>query len=113
MMLAFADTLGLPGRMVEDVRLAVTEACTNVVRHAYDDGGGLMDIAVHPHPDRLEVAVSDDGRGIGDSADQNGPGFGLPMMATLADTLEIDRTAESGSRVAMSFKRPTSMDKAT
>lgn len=113
MMLAFGDTLGLPGRMIEDVRLAVTEACTNVVRHAYDQAGGLMEIAVQPHPDRLDVAVSDDGRGIGDSDDQDGPGFGLPMMATLADTLEIDRTAESGSRVAMSFSRPVEPDKTT
>jgi serine/threonine-protein kinase RsbW len=84
-----------------------------VVRHAYDQAGGLMEIAVQPHPDRLDVAVSDDGRGIGDSDDQDGPGFGLPMMATLADTLEIDRTAESGSRVAMSFSRPVEPDKTT
>jgi serine/threonine-protein kinase RsbW len=105
MMLAFGDTLDLPGRVVEDVRLAVTEACTNVVRHAYDDDDGLMDIHIRPYPDRLDIEVADTGRGIGTSTDRDGPGFGLPMMATLADTLEIDRTTKSGSRVAMSFSR--------
>src|SRR5215210_9542887 len=35
---AIAEELGLPRRLVEDMRLAVTEACTNVVRHAYVDG---------------------------------------------------------------------------
>lgn len=113
MMLAFSDILDLPSRVVEDVRLAVTEACTNVVRHAYDDDQGLMEILVQPHPDRLDVAVADSGRGMGPSADRDGPGFGLPMMATLADSLEIDRTAESGSRVAMSFKRSPAADDAT
>lgn len=105
-MLAFGDTLDLPGRVIEDVRLAVTEACTNVVRHAYDkDDEGVMEIHIQPYPDRLDIAVADSGRGIGLSADRDGPGFGLPMMATLADRLEIDRTTESGSRVAMSFSR--------
>lgn len=104
-MLAFGEALELPDRVVEDLRLAVTEACTNVVRHAYDGHDGLMDVRILPYPDHLEVAVSDEGRGIGHSSDRAGPGFGLPMMATLADTLEIDRTVESGSRVAMSFNR--------
>jgi len=112
-MLAFGDTLDLPRRVVEDVRLAVTEACTNVVRHAYDDDDGLMDIQIRPYPDRLDIEVADTGRGIGTSTDREGPGFGLPMMATLADTLEIDRTTESGSRVAMSFSRSAAPVKPT
>ena len=112
-LLAFGDTLGLPCRLVEDARLAVTEACTNVVRHAYDDDLGLMDIRIQPHPDRLDVAVADTGRGMGASADRDGPGLGLPMMATLADTLEIERSVHAGSRVAMSFSRsPTPVDAA-
>ncbi|HEX8103512.1 MAG TPA: ATP-binding protein [Solirubrobacteraceae bacterium] len=102
---AFGEALALPRRRLEDVRLAVTEACTNVVRHAYDEPDGLMEITVHPREDRLEVVVADHGRGIGPSVDRAGPGLGLPMMATLCDELEIDRTVDSGSRVAMSFSR--------
>lgn len=100
---AFADAFDIPADTMEDVRLAVTEACTNVVRHAYDDDEGQIDVHVRPLADRLEVTVADTGRGIAASTDRAGPGFGLPMIATLADTLEIDRTVHAGSRVAMSF----------
>ena len=103
---AFGEALELSRRRMDDVRLAVTEACTNVVRHAYDRGAdGLMEVTVVPHGDRLEVVVADHGRGIGPSVDRSGPGLGLPMMATLCDELSIDRSAETGSRVAMTFRR--------
>lgn len=100
---AFADAFDIPSETMEDVRLAVTEACTNVVRHAYDHAEGKIDVHVRPLPDRLEVTVADTGRGIAPSTDRDGPGFGLPMIATLADAVEIDRTTQTGSRVAMSF----------
>ena len=104
---AFGDAFDYPSETMEDVRLAVTEACTNVVRHAYsdDDRAGTIDVHVRPTPERLEVVVADTGRGIAPSTDREGPGFGLPMIATLADTLEIDRTVHAGSRIAMSFNR--------
>lgn len=102
---AFADALRLPSRTIENLRLAITEACTNVVRHAYDERGGRMEISVAPHRDRLEVAVADSGRGIAPSTDRSGPGLGLPMIATLADSFRIDRTVHAGSRVTMTFAR--------
>src|SRR5919199_5329183 len=46
---AFAETLRLPPDLVEDMRLAVTEACTNVVRHAYrEDELGSIDVVIRP-----------------------------------------------------------------
>ena len=102
---AFGEPLELGRHRLEDVRLAVTEACTNVVRHAYDRADGAMDVDVRPLTDRLEVVVSDSGRGMEPSADRSGPGFGIPMMATLCDELEIDRGGDRGSRVTMSFHR--------
>lgn len=102
---AFGDAFDIPTDTMEDIRLAVTEACTNVVRHAYDHTDGLIDVLVRTLPDRLEVTVADTGRGIAPSDDRDGPGFGLPMIATLADSLEIDRSVHAGSRVAMSFAR--------
>ena len=83
---AFAEALRLPADLVEDMRLAVTEACTNVVRHAYDDDEpGPIDVVIRPDGDALELIVSDHGRGIGPSPDIAGPGLGLPLIAALAD----------------------------
>src|SRR5919204_2314249 len=59
---AFAEALRLPDELVEDLRLAVTEACTNVVRHAYPpEEPGTMDLKITPTPDALHVVVGDRG----------------------------------------------------
>jgi anti-sigma regulatory factor (Ser/Thr protein kinase) len=102
---ALSEALNLPGPVTEDLRLAVTEACTNVVRHAYQDADGTIDVIVRPNGDALEVIVADAGRGIGPSPDTAGPGLGLPLIAALADSLEVERHAGTGSRLIMSFRR--------
>jgi serine/threonine-protein kinase RsbW len=104
---AFAEALRLPPDMVEDMRLAVTEACTNVVRHAYDDDEvGSIEVVMQPSADRLHVIVSDRGRGMGPSPDVDGPGLGLPLIAALADSLELlEAPMGGGNRLRMSFAR--------
>ena len=101
---AFGEALHLPPDVVEDVRLAATEACTNVVRHAYEGSEpGTLDIVIRPSDDVLEVIVSDDGRGLGSSPDTKGPGLGIPLIAALVHSLEIQHAPRAGSRLAMSF----------
>jgi anti-sigma regulatory factor (Ser/Thr protein kinase) len=101
---AFAEALALPPDVIEDIRLAVTEACTNVVRHAYDgDRSGPIDVVVQPTGDHLDVTVSDRGRGMGPSPDVDGPGLGLPMIAALADSIELQEAPIRGNRLRMSF----------
>src|SRR5204863_4561656 len=47
-----------------DLKLALTEACTNSVRHAYaDGGGGTVEIRFELGSDRLAVEVVDEGAG--------------------------------------------------
>jgi anti-sigma regulatory factor (Ser/Thr protein kinase) len=102
---AFAEALRLPAEQIEDMRLAVTEACTNVVRHAYDDEVGPIEVVIRPDGNRLEVTVSDRGRGLGPSPDAAGPGLGLSLIAALADSVEIQQAPQDrGSRLAMSFR---------
>ena len=104
---AFAEALQLPPEQVADMRLAITEACTNVVRHAYDDGKlGPIDVVVRPEAggERLDVIVSDRGRGPGPSPDEAGPGLGLSLITALADKVEFHRAPTSGSRLLMSFR---------
>jgi len=101
---AVAEVLSLPDAVSEDMQLAVTEACTNVVRHAYANGDdGFIDVVVQPNGDALDVIVTDTGRGIGPSTDCEGPGLGLPLIAALADAVEVERSLETGSRLVMSF----------
>ena len=103
---AFAEALRLPDPLIEDLRLAVTEACTNVVRHAYPGGQtGPVEISIHPLEEAVSVVVSDQGRGIGASSDTNGPGLGLPLIAAIADEVDLQPVPGGGSRVAMTFAR--------
>jgi anti-sigma regulatory factor (Ser/Thr protein kinase) len=101
---AFAEALQLPADLVEDMRLAVTEACTNVVRHAYHDEPGPIDVVIRPNGNKLDLIVSDQGAGIGPSPDLAGPGLGLPLIAALADHVEIEHAPTQGSRLAMTFQ---------
>jgi len=101
---AFAEAMRLPADVVADMRLAVTEACTNVVRHAYDDGdSGTIDVVVQRNGERLDVIVSDHGRGMGPSPDIDGPGLGLPLIAALADSIKVEEAPIHGNRLRMSF----------
>jgi anti-sigma regulatory factor (Ser/Thr protein kinase) len=102
---AFAEALQLPDPLIEDMRLAVTEACTNVVRHAYADGQpGPVEILIRPEGGSLLVVVSDHGRGLAPSDDTSGPGLGLPLIAALSHSFEIEQVPANGSRLRMSFR---------
>ena len=100
---ALAESLALPPRLIEDIKLAVTEACTNVVRHAYVDGEGPIDVAIVPDDQRLTVIVADKGQGIQAQPPSEGPGLGLPLIAALAHEVQIDHGPDRGSRLEMCF----------
>src|SRR4029078_5837694 len=103
---AFAESMRLPDELIEDLRLPVTEACTNVVRHAYPEGNpGAVEVSIAPREERVSIVVADPGRGIGTSSDTSGPGLGLPLSAAIADTGDLQSAPESGSRMAMTFRR--------
>src|SRR2546429_4414931 len=71
---AIARVRPLSQEMLSDLKLALTEACTNSVRHAYREGrAGTVEIVYQIEPDRLVVEVADDGRGF-DPADLVGEG---------------------------------------
>jgi serine/threonine-protein kinase RsbW len=89
-----------------DLAIAVSEALTNAVEHAYVDAAasGEVQLTVQRHlDDGLEVEVRDDGRGVKPRPDSPGAGLGLPLMATAAERLEIERRPGGGTRVRMVF----------
>ncbi len=98
------EALSAEPRVVADVKLAVTEACTNVVVHAYPDGAGSMEVEARPVGRSLSVVVRDHGRGIVPRADSPGLGLGLPMIASLSDSVEIrGDTAAGDTEIIMTF----------
>jgi serine/threonine-protein kinase RsbW len=89
-----------------DLKLALTEACTNSVRHAYGDGDGLVEILYELHSDRLVVEVSDRGEGFQPPAERlvDGDelaegGLGIAIIRALADEFEIGEGEHGGSRL--------------
>lgn len=102
---AFCTSLELPDQLVDDIRLAVTEACTNVVRHAYQDGDGPIEVLVRPEDgEGVRVVVADRGRGIAPRSSGGGPGLGLPLIAALTDAFEVSHAPGRGSALAMVFR---------
>ena len=87
----------LADETLADLKLALTEACSNSVRHAYADGEGSVDIRYELHPDRLVIEVVDDGEGFDPAqSDPNGDddelvegGLGIAIIRSVADDVEI------------------------
>ena len=95
-----------PDDVLADLKLALTEACTNSVQHAYDGGEGTVEILYELHSDRLVVEVTDSGEGFDrDVAGPDDPeeltegGLGIAIIEALADELEIGTPNGGGSRL--------------
>ncbi|MEZ5122651.1 MAG: ATP-binding protein [Solirubrobacterales bacterium] len=98
------EALELDPQVLSDVKLAVTEACTNVVVHAYANGEGPMEVAATVEDAALRVTVRDEGIGILPRPDSPGLGLGLPLIATLTESLELGRAPDERTEVAMVFR---------
>jgi stage II sporulation protein AB (anti-sigma F factor) len=88
-----------------DVALAVSEAITNAVLHAYRDGdAGDVRVVACAEPSRLVVVVRDYGCGMKPHPDSPGLGLGLAVIGRLAAELNIERPDEGGgTRLRMCF----------
>ncbi|MEW6583642.1 MAG: ATP-binding protein [Actinomycetota bacterium] len=101
-----ALAVGLEEEQIEDLKLAVTEACTNVVLHAYvGRRQGRMDVQAWVDSGAVLVLVRDDGRGITPEVERTGPGLGLglKLIATLARDVRITAEPGRGTSVWMAF----------
>ncbi|WP_100406113.1 anti-sigma B factor RsbW [Bacillus solitudinis] len=103
-----ANRLGFTYDDIEDIKIAVAEACTNVVTHAYEEEG-VISVSFHLYNDRMEIVIADKGQSfdIDGIRERLGPvdarlpvgdlkegGLGLFLINTLMDKVEI--TDESG-----------------
>jgi serine/threonine-protein kinase RsbW len=100
----FASQSRVPDPPLSDIRLAVSEAVSNAVIHAYH-GEEAADVAVSAwlEGDDLRLVIADTGVGIGPRRDSPGLGLGLPLMSSLADSVDV-RPANPGTEVHLCFK---------
>jgi anti-sigma regulatory factor (Ser/Thr protein kinase) len=105
---ALGEAFALDEEILSNIRLAVTEACTNVVVHAYpDEHEGLLEVAATLQADKLEVVVRDEGPGISPRPDSPGLGLGLPLIASLTESVQLGRDEDERTEVRMTFPLST------
>ena len=104
---AAAGASGMSGGDRDDVALAVSEACSNVVAHAYRDAAapGPLLVETYRRDGEFVVIVSDEGTGIAPRATSPGAGFGLALIARLTERLELGSNGLGGAKVTMAFAR--------
>lgn len=101
----YARSVGFEGTQLDGVRLAVSEALTNVVLHAYPDDPGSVHVSARVVGDELWVLVADDGRGHNASPLRPGLGWGLAFITDAADEFALVERAEGGTEARMVFRR--------
>jgi serine/threonine-protein kinase RsbW len=109
-----ADALDFDPSVLADMKMAVTEACTNVVVHAYDDEG-MLEVEMLAGEDGLTIVVRDHGSGIQPRPARSGApalGLGLPLIAALSDSFELRGSAGVGTEVRMTFAYAREQDPA-
>jgi anti-sigma regulatory factor (Ser/Thr protein kinase) len=103
--LASAKTNGIAALDRADIALAVSEACANVVAHAYPhaETPGPLVVAAHREDHEYVVVVSDEGTGMIPRTDSPGFGIGLALIDQLTKRMEVEDKRLGGARVTMAF----------
>jgi serine/threonine-protein kinase RsbW len=100
------EAIGIPEERIDDLKTVVTEACNNVVLHAYDDVPGPLEVTAEAQDGEVAVVVADRGHGFEPRPSPAGEaslGLGLPLIAALSDSFEISGGAEEGTRTTIRF----------
>ena len=110
-----ARSLPVGPELLADLKLAVTEACGNAVRHAYAEREGSVGVAFVVADDRLEMIVEDEGGGmtlpveelVAEPIQQTSPepidgGMGMAIIRAIVDELDVrDGSGGRGTVVHM------------
>lgn len=106
---------------IEDIKVSVSEACTNVIQHAYEDSSTndqVIELKMHVNNNNLEIIVKDYGRGfdlsILGSAEQKekskekfGLGLGLTFIESLMDNTNFESEIGKGTTIKMAKMAPS------
>jgi serine/threonine-protein kinase RsbW len=107
MLSGVAEQLAMDPELLDDLKTSVSEACNNVVLHAYDGQPGPMDIQLFVDDDDILVSVQDRGVGLVDPStafvDDGAGGLGVSVMQALARDFDLRARPGGGTEVLMSF----------
>jgi serine/threonine-protein kinase RsbW len=109
----FARELPVGDELLADLKLAVTEACGNAVRHAYADGAGDVSVSYVVSDGELEMIVEDQGSGLEASEVKHRTsvplegGMGMSIIRTIVDELDVQPGADGRGTVVRMTKRLT------
>ncbi|HEY6781796.1 MAG TPA: ATP-binding protein [Candidatus Dormibacteraeota bacterium] len=106
MLAGVGELLAIDPELLDDLKTAVSEACNNVVLHAYPDALGPLTVVLSVWDDGIEVIVRDQGCGISDPGrpDDHQHGIGLPVIRALTERSEFRPRPGGGTEVTMMFR---------
>jgi serine/threonine-protein kinase RsbW len=100
---AFAVSAGATPERIEEIRMATSEALTNAVVHAYQDGPGSIHVTAALAPGELWILIADDGPGMQPRINSPGLGVGLALIAHAADGFAVAKRSTGGTELQMRF----------
>jgi anti-sigma regulatory factor (Ser/Thr protein kinase) len=105
---ALAQATGTDAEALQDAELAITEACSNAMRHGYRNGNGFVDVSIEARAAELLVTVGDKGKGMRDPWNDRGrkSGLGLTVIQGVARDVEIRSERGAGTEVVMALPGP-------
>jgi len=102
-LVAVARSAGADTDQLEAVRLAVSEALTNAVIHAYPEAAGRIHVVAWAGRGEFIVEIADDGLGFQAHTDTPGLGMGLGLISQVTDDFTIRQPHAGGTAVRMWF----------
>jgi len=103
---AHAEKLGVAGAGLADLKTVVSEACTNVVRHAYgEEETGTLEVDLSPEAEELSMVVRDFGGGIRPLSSDDVPSLrlGLPIIGALSSSFNLVSVLSGGTEITIRF----------
>jgi serine/threonine-protein kinase RsbW len=98
-----AELLAIDPELLDDLKTAVSEACNNVVLHAYGGAPGPMEVCLFVDEERLRVTVEDQGIGLPDVSPDPSHGIGVSVIRALTEEARFRARAGGGTEVEMDF----------
>src|SRR5579862_5461574 len=102
--IAVAERAGVTGWQLDAIRLSVSEALTNVVKHAYPARIGHMHLTVRIAGGELWVLIADSGCGIHAGRESEGLGLGLALISQSTDGFSIVERSSGGTELRLVYK---------